>query len=329
MVDLHRYEDSGLPPNVTDTVVTVGTFDGVHRGHRDVIEKLVARAGKLGVASVLVTFEPHPMEIVNPAAAPLLLTTREEKLEVLAESGLEYLAVVPFTAALSTYSAEEFVARVLRRCFRMKQLLIGYDHGFGRQRAGNAEVLAALGKKQGFGVEVIPPVAARSGQSISSTSIRRAVAGGDLDKAAESLGRPYSVSGEVIPGQQRGRTIGFPTLNLGPPPPRKLLPPEGVYAVRVQTPRGPVGGMMNLGPRPTFGDATTSLEVHLFDVAGEFYGAAVRLDFIARLRETRKFPSPDALRAQLKLDEKNARRALTLNSNSGNLKGFGKTQSSL
>lgn len=329
MAEMSGYEDSGLPPNVTETVVTVGTFDGVHRGHRDVVEKLVARAQKLGIPSVLVTFEPHPMEIVNPAAAPLLLTTREEKLEVLVETGLEYLAVVPFTATLSTYSAEEFVARVLRRCFRMSELLIGYDHGFGRQRAGNAEVLSALGKREGFAVEVIPPVAARSGQSISSTSIRRAVAGGDLAKAAESLGRPYSVSGEVIPGEQRGRTMGFPTLNLGPPPPRKLLPPEGVYAVRAQTPRGPFGGMMNLGPRPTFGDTVTSLEAHLFDAPGDLYGSTVRLDFIARLRETRKFSSPDALREQLKIDEKNARRALTLKSNSGNLKGFGKTQSSL
>ena len=211
----------------------------------------------------------------------------------------------------------------------MKELLIGYDHGFGRQRAGNAEVLTALGKREGFAVEVIPPVAAKDGHSISSTSIRRAVAGGDLQRAAESLGRAYSVSGRVVPGEQRGRTIGFPTLNLGPPPARKLLPPEGVYAVRAQTPAGQFGGMMNLGPRPTFGDAQTSLEAHLFDAARDLYGSAVRLDFIARLRETRKFSSPDALREQLKLDERNARRALTLHSKSDNLKGFGKTQSSL
>ena len=306
------YDESALPPNVTETVVTVGTFDGVHRGHRDVVERLVERAARLGVASVLVTFDPHPMEIVNPAAAPLLLTTRDEKLEVLAETGLEYLAVVPFNAALSAFSAEEFVSRVLRRRFRMKELLIGYDHGFGRQRAGNAEVLGELGKKEGFRVEVIPPVAARDGRSISSTSIRRAVAGGDLERAAESLGRPYSVSGKVLPGEQRGRTIGFPTLNLGAPPARKLLPPEGVYAVRAQTPKGHFGGMMNLGPRPTFGDTATSLEAHLFDAAGGLYGETVRLDFIARLRATRKFPSSEALRAQLEIDERNARRALTL-----------------
>jgi riboflavin kinase / FMN adenylyltransferase len=329
MVDIDDYGSSALPPNVTETVVTVGTFDGVHLGHRDVVERLVARAAKLRVASVLVTFEPHPMEIVNPAAAPLLLTTREEKLEVLAETGLEYLAVVPFTPTLARYSAEEFVERVLRRCFRMKELLIGYDHGFGRQRAGNADVLARLGKQEGFAVEVIPPVEAGDGRSISSTSIRRAVAGGDLARAANSLGRPYSVSGEVIPGESRGRTIGYPTINLGAPPPRKLLPPEGVYAVRVQTPKGAFGGMMNLGPRPTFGDSATSLEAHLFDSKEDLYGEAVRLDFVARLRETRKFPSIAELAAQLKVDETNARGALTLNSNSGNLKGSGKTQSSL
>jgi riboflavin kinase/FMN adenylyltransferase len=314
-------DDSGLPPYVRDTVITVGTFDGVHRGHRDVVERLVARARALKVPSVLVTFDPHPLEIVNPAAAPLLLTTHDEKLEVLAETGIDYMAVVPFTPNLALYSAEAFVELVLRRCFRMRELLIGYDHGFGRQRAGNVNVLRTLGERDGFRVEVVDAVSTAEGQSVSSTSIRRAIAGGDLARAAESLGRPYSVSGKVIPGAQRGRTIGFPTINLGPPPPRKLLPPEGVYAVRVQTPRGPRGGMMNLGPRPTFGDAATSLEAHLFDAAGDFYGAQVRIDFVKRLRETRKFASVEELKTQLAQDERDAKNALTLPQLSGNLKG--------
>ncbi|HET7613045.1 MAG TPA: bifunctional riboflavin kinase/FAD synthetase [Gemmatimonadaceae bacterium] len=314
-------DDSGLPPYVRDTVITVGTFDGVHRGHRDVVERLVARARALKIPSVLVTFDPHPLEIVNPAAAPLLLTTHDEKLEVLAETGIDYMAVVPFTPNLARYSAEAFVELVLRRCFRMRELLIGYDHGFGRQRAGNVNVLRTLGERDGFRVEVVDAVSTAEGQSVSSTSIRRAIAGGDLVRAAESLGRAYSVSGKVIPGAQRGRTIGFPTINLGPPPPRKLLPPEGVYAVRVQTPRGPRGGMMNLGPRPTFGDAVTSLEAHLFDAAGDFYGAQVRIDFVARLRETRKFASIDELKTQLVQDERDAKNALTLPQLSGNLKG--------
>ena len=314
-------DDSGLPPHVTGTVITVGTFDGVHRGHRDVIERLVRRARSLKIPSVLVTFEPHPLEIVNPAAAPLLLTTHYEKQEVLAETGIDYLAVIPFTAELAAYSAEDFVELILRRCFRLRELLIGYDHGFGRQRAGNVDVLKMLGDRDGFRVEVVAPVATPDGHSVSSTFIRRAVAGGDLQRAAESLGRPYSVSGRVIHGAQRGRTIGFPTLNLGPPPPRKLLPPEGVYAVRVQTPNGPVGGMMNLGPRPTFGDSDTSLEAHLFDTRGDFYGAHVRLDFVARLRETRKFASAELLSRQLAHDERDARSALTLLGGSGNLTG--------
>jgi len=165
------------------------------------------------------------------------------------------------------------------------------------------------------------PVSTPDGHSVSSTFIRRAIAGGDLDRAAASLGRLYSVSGRVIEGAQRGRTIGFPTLNLGFPPPRKLLPPEGVYVVRVQTPAGPVGGMMNLGPRPTFGDSTTSLEAHLFDTAGNFYGAHVRVDFVARLRETRKFASAEQLSSQLRHDEREARNALTQLQLSGNLTG--------
>jgi riboflavin kinase / FMN adenylyltransferase len=314
-------DDSGLPPYVKDTVITVGTFDGVHRGHRDVIERLVARAHLLKIPSVLVTFEPHPLEVVNPAAAPLLLTTHDEKQEVIAETGLDYLAVVPFTAELAAYSAEDFVEGILRRCFRMRELLIGYDHGFGRQRAGNVDVLRTLGERDGFRVEVVDPVSTADGHSVSSTSIRRAVAGGDLDRAEASLGRLYSVSGRVVEGAQRGRTIGFPTVNLGAPPHRKLLPPEGVYAVRVQTPAGPVGGMMNLGPRPTFGDSATSLEAHLFDTSGNFYGSHIRIDFVARLRETRKFASAEQLTAQLRHDERNARHALTLLQSPRTLKG--------
>ncbi|HEV7839044.1 MAG TPA: bifunctional riboflavin kinase/FAD synthetase [Gemmatimonadaceae bacterium] len=305
-------DESGLPPYVKGAVITVGTFDGVHRGHRDVVERLVARSRSLKIPSVLVTFEPHPLEIVNPAAAPQLLTTHYEKLEVLTETGIDYVAVLPFTSELAAFSAEDFVELVLRRRFRLRELLIGYDHGFGRQRAGNVDVLRTLGERDGFKVEVVDAVATPDGHSVSSTSIRRAIAGGDLERACAGLGRPYSVSGRVVQGSQRGRTIGFPTLNLGPPPARKLLPPEGVYAVRVQTPRGPVGGMMNLGPRPTFGDAATSLEAHLFDTNGDFYGTDVRIDFVRRLRETRKFASVEQLKAQLQHDERDARSALTL-----------------
>jgi riboflavin kinase/FMN adenylyltransferase len=303
---------SGLPPDVQATVITVGTFDGVHRGHRDVLDRLVARGKALGLRTVLVTFEPHPLEVVNPAAAPLMLTLGEEKREVLAESGIDYLAVVPFTPTLARYAAEEFVTHVLRERFNMEYLLMGYDHGFGRNREGDVEVLQALGAREGFRVEVVPPVSIGDGRPISSTSIRRAVAGGDLERAAHGLGRPYALGGRVVQGAARGRGLGFPTINLAPPSPRKLLPPQGVYAVRVQTPGGAHGGMLNLGPRPTFGDPSVGIEAHLFDTSGDWYGAWVRVDFIARLRDTQKFASAAALVEQLRRDEDDARRVLSV-----------------
>ena len=305
------WKDSGLPPDAPGTVVTVGTFDGVHRGHWDVLGRIAARARATGLASVLVTFEPHPLEIVNKAAAPPLLSVGEEKVEVVAESGISYMAIVPFTVALQRHSAAQFVEEVLRRRFHMRELVIGYDHGFGRGRAGDVEVLRRLGAERGFGVEVVEAVTMDDGRPVSSTLIRRAVAGGDLERATRALGRLYSVSGVVRPGSRRGRTLGFPTINLPNPPARKLLPPEGVYAVRTQTPVGAFGGMMNMGPRPTFGDAETSLEVHLFGDAGDLYGAHVRVEFVARLRDTQRFPSPAALAEQLGRDAEDARRALT------------------
>lgn len=317
--------DSGLPPTVDGTVVTVGTFDGVHRGHLDVIRRLVDQAKAADKPSVLVSFDPHPLEIVNPAAAPLLLTTSEEKLEVLAETGLEYFAIVPFTHALSSYGAEEFVDEILRRRFRMTELLIGYDHGFGHRRAGNVGVLKELGIERGFDVDVVEAVSLSDGQHVSSTSIRRAIAGGDLERAAEGLGRHYSVSGTVVAGNSRGKQLGFATINLSAPSLRKLLPPEGVYAVMVQTPRGRFGGMMNLGPRPTFGDSERSIEAHLFDVDADFYGMRVRIDFFAYLRETKKFADASELIRQLEKDRENALSALTPSRGSGNLIGSPKT----
>ncbi len=311
--------DSGLPPDSPGTVVTVGTFDGVHRGHRRVLERIATCAREMGLRSVLVTFEPHPLEVVNPAAAPLLLTVGAEKIEVVAESGIDYMAIVPFTPTLQRYTAAQFVDDVLRRRFHVRHLVIGYDHGFGRGREGDVAVLRRLGTERGFGVEVVEAVMAEDGRPVSSTLIRRAVAGGDLPRAAAALGRLYSIAGQVRAGDRRGRLLGYPTINLTPPHPRKLLPPTGVYAVRVQTPAGAFGGMMNLGPRPTFGDTTTSLEVHLFDAHADLYGAHVRVELVTRLRDTRAFPSPDALIAQLDRDADEARRALTRLSQPGNV----------
>lgn len=310
-----------LPPEVQGAAVTIGTFDGVHRGHLDLISKLVAGAAEKGLHSVAITFEPHPLDIVNPAAAPPLLTVGEEKLDVLAKTGLDHVVVLAFTHELAALSATEFVDQVLRDSFRMRHLLIGHDHGFGRERAGNASVLQSLGATRGFSVGVVEPVAAEDGRWVSSTGIRRAVAGGDLPRAADLLGRPYSISGVVVPGAARGRALGFPTLNLSQPSPRKLLPPDGVYAVQVQTEQGLFGGMMNLGARPTFGEHDRSIEAYLFDASGDFYGQKVRLDVLKRLRDTRAFESAEALVKQIRLDEFDARSALTAASSRSNLKG--------
>ena len=310
-----------LSPHVAGTVLTVGTFDGVHRGHLDVLARLVARARRVGRPSLLVTFEPHPLEVLNPSAAPMLLTTRDEKLSLLAETGLDYVAILPFTSELAAQSAEEFVDRVLRERFRLAQLLIGHDHGFGRGREGDVDTLRALGASRGFAVEVVPPVVADTGEAVSSSRIRRALAAGDLAAAAASLGRDYGVSGRVVPGDARGRALGFPTINVRPDSPRKLLPPDGVYAVDVRTPGGRFGGMMNLGGRPTFGDERRTIEAHLFDAAGDFYGDLVQLAFVRRLRDTMKFDGVEALRAQLATDERDARGALTAVVEPGNVNG--------
>ncbi len=303
----------GLPLQDRGAVITVGTFDGVHRGHQDVLRQLVAHAERADRPSVVITFEPHPLEIVNPAAAPPLLTLLDEKLEQFVQSGVSYVAVLPFTPTLAAYEASQFVDEVLRARFALAELLVGHDHGFGRGRLGDIEVLRGLAEKHGFGMTVLPPVHSTNGEAISSTMIRRAIAAGDLQLAATGLGRFYSLSGRVVGGDRRGRLLGYPTLNLSPPTDRKLLPLDGVYAIRAQTPQGAFGGMLNLGPRPTFGDPERRIEAHVFDASHDWYGAPVRLDFVARLRETRAFSGMDALREQLATDETQARAALQEN----------------
>lgn len=297
-------------PSAPGSVVTVGVFDGVHRGHRDVLARVFARARAAGTRAVLVTFEPHPSIVLKPERAPLLLTPGDEKLEALAAAGVDQVAVLPFTRALAELTAAEFVDRVLLPCVGMRELVIGYDHGFGRDRAGSVEVLQRLGEARGFPVEIVPPHVTSAGTTVSSTAVRSAVAAGMLDEAAELLGRPYSVLGSVVGGLRRGRLLGFPTINVRVAGERKLLPPLGVYAVRAEGPFGRFGGMLNLGPRPTFGDELPSLEAHLFDAAGDFYDAAVRITFVARLRDTRRFDGPDALVHQLRQDAAAARGVL-------------------
>jgi riboflavin kinase/FMN adenylyltransferase len=310
-----------LPATLDGTAVTVGTFDGVHRGHQDVLRRLVVRAREARLPSLLVTFEPHPLEVLNPTAAPRLLTTRDEKLGALGVTGVDYVAILPFTPELAALPAEAFVDEVLLDRFRMRMLLIGHDHGFGRGREGDVDTLRSLGESRGFAVEVIAPVATDDGEPVSSSLIRRAVATGELAGAAAALGRDYGVTGRVVPGDARGRALGFRTLNVEPESPRKLLPPDGVYAVAVRTPRGRFGGMMNLGGRPTFGDERRVLEAHLFDAEGDFYGDVVHVEFVCRLRDTIRFDGPDALKSQLAADERAARRALTALGGAGSLNG--------
>lgn len=282
------------------SVVTVGTFDGVHRGHHAVLEEIAGRAAASGRQGMLVTLEPHPLDVVNPAAAPPRLTTAVERLEVVATSAIDRMLVLHFDRAMATKSPEQFVDQILLQRCDMRELVIGHDHGFGRGRAGDVETLQELGRARGFPVDVVPPVTI-GGNPVSSTAIRRAVAGGDLAAAARQLGRRYSVSGLVQRGDRRGRTVGFPTVNLEVPS-RKLLPPDGVYAAVVETPSGRFGGMMNQGHRPTFDAGPRLIEVHLFGFTGDLYDRWVRVEWLAYLREIRRFDGVAALRHQLEDD---------------------------
>lgn len=287
---------------MTDTgaVVTVGTFDGVHLGHRAVLAEINARARQSGRRSMLVTFEPHPLEVVHPETAPLRLTTAEERREVVAECGVDRMTVLHFDAKMAAMPPAAFVDDVLRQQCDMQELVIGHDHGFGRGRSGDVDTLRELGAARGFPVDVIAPVVV-AGVAVSSTRIRAAVAAGDFTTAAQQLGRRYSMMGQVVRGDARGRTIGFPTLNLDVPA-RKQLPPDGVYAVVVDTPFGRFGGMMNQGHRPTFDDGRRLVEVHLFGFTGDLYDAWVRVEWVTFVRDIRRFDGVAALRQQLEND---------------------------
>jgi riboflavin kinase/FMN adenylyltransferase len=274
-----------------------------------VIAEVVRRAQAYQLTSVLVTLEPHPLEVVNPLAAPKLLTLPDEKRELLAQTQLDRLAVLPFTSELAALGPEEFVRDVLQIRFGLRELVMGYDHGFGRGRQGDVESVRRLGAARGFSVAVVPAV--RDGeQPVSSTVIRTAVAHGDLDSARRWLGRPYSLTARVERGAGRGRTIGIPTLNLASSDPRKLLPPDGVYAVRVYWRGTCWGGMMNQGPRPTFGVHARGLEIHLFGFSGDVYDETVTVEWVRRLRDVQTFSSRETLVAQLERDARTARQAL-------------------
>jgi riboflavin kinase/FMN adenylyltransferase len=298
-----------LPREPNGTVVTVGSFDGVHLGHQAVLHEIAERAEAAGRSSVLVTFEPHPLEVVNPQAAPPLLTTGVERREILAQTPLDLAYFLRFDRHVAAMSPEEFVRVVLLERCDMRELVIGHDHGFGRGRSGDVETLRHLGVIHGFEVDVVPPVDFGD-QHISSSRVRRAVGGGDLASAARMLGRPYTVSGLVGRGEQRGRRIGIPTINLVEVPPQKLLPPDGVYAVRVEWRGGRADGMMNQGPKPTFADGRRSLEAHLFEFDDDLYGEWVRIEWVEQLREVERFASVEQLKQQLDRDRLRARAVL-------------------
>jgi riboflavin kinase/FMN adenylyltransferase len=300
-----------FPALAGGSVVTLGAFDGVHRGHQEILKCLAARSRETAKPPVVVTFRPHPLDVVKPSAAPPLLTPGAEQLAALAEVGVERAVLLSFTPAVAALDARAFVEQVLVGLCRMRELVVGYNHKLGRDRTGDVPALVRMGDAMGFAVHVVQPTLDAGGVAISSTVARAAVQAGDMERAAELLGRPYSLRGTVVQGHQRGRTIGYPTMNVVPDDPRKLLPADGVYAVRADTNRGTFGGMMNLGGRPTFGELERALEVHLFDFEGVEYGARVSVTVLHRLRDVMRFTGPDALVAQLATDAKAARLALT------------------
>lgn len=270
-------------------MITVGTFDGVHRGHVAVLDAVRRAAQRRGAKSIVVTFEPHPLRVVRPEKAPRLLTTAEEKHEQLERVGLDVIVHLPFTQALAQFTAREFVQEILVDRLRLEHLVIGHDHGLGRDRSGNETALREIGAELGYDVEVVEAVIVEGGP-VSSTRIRGLLERGDVVEAATLLGRPYSIRGVVVEGERRGRELGFPTANLQVRDPEKLLPHEGIYATRVRTEAGQhLLGALHLGPRPTFEGASPTIEVHLLDFDGDLYGQELEVEFCDWIREIRPF----------------------------------------
>jgi riboflavin kinase/FMN adenylyltransferase len=256
-----------------------------------------------------VTFHPHPLKIVRPDEAPFLLTTPTEKKEILAETGLDYAVFLSFNHVLAAYSPRRFVEEILLHRLGVEELVIGYDHGFGRGRSGDAETLKNIGAALGVEVDVVSPILAREAP-VSSSRIRGALLAGDVRAAQEGLGRPYSLRGLVVRGEGRGRTLGFPTANLRVPVNGKLIPPPGVYAVQGVLRGGVHRGAIHIGPRPTFRGSPPTIELHLIDFDGDLYGEEIRVDFIRFLREVRPFSSASSLVQQMRADVEKARRLL-------------------
>jgi len=302
----HDLPPEGLP--FSRTVVTIGNFDGVHLGHRAILGRVVQRARELKGRAVAVTFEPHPLKVLRPGLELPLLTTGAQKLKLLAGAGLEAVVVLPFTPEFAQLPARDFVQEYFCRRLKVREVVVGHDYAFGRGREGNIDLLKEMGRSHGFTVQVVWAVEAE-GAVVSSSLIRALLRLGKVDAANRLLGRPYAVVGQVYQGHGRGaKLLGVPTANLRPE--NELLPASGIYAVWVRRGAETLPGVANIGTCPTFDDAELSLEVHILDFHGDLYGEDLEVEFVGRLREERRFPSIEALAAQIRADMDAAREAL-------------------
>jgi riboflavin kinase / FMN adenylyltransferase len=306
-MEIIRHGIHDLKPQLAGAL-TIGSFDGIHVGHRQLLERLFATAKASEMTSTLVTFSPHPRFVLGGKFSSMgLLADAEERIDLLRDIGLDRLVVLNFTPELAALEAREFIRDVLIQHIGCKHLLIGYNHAFGKNRSGNRDTLTKLASELNFDLDILPPVEAE-GSPISSTRIRRTLEEGDIELAARLLGRPYSLLGSVVRGHSRGAEIGYPTANLRLRTPEKMLPASGVYAVTGQlSERGrPVfpllQGMMNLGARPTFNETEVVPEVHFFDFDETIYGLDLKLAIHHRVRDIMRFDSKDKLVAQLKKD---------------------------
>jgi riboflavin kinase/FMN adenylyltransferase len=296
-----------VPPDPRPSAVALGVFDGVHLGHRAILGTAVAQARQAGMAAVACTFDPHPIEVLQPGRAPLAITTLPERLALFESCGLDAAVVLPFTPELAAMEPETFVKDVLLARLGAREVVVGFNHRFGRGARGDVALLRRLGEELGFRTHVAEPLMVE-GVAVSSTEIRAALQRGDLDAAARLLGRPYTLQGTIGHGAGRGRTLGFPTANLLPT--RPVLVSPGVYACMAEVGGRKERAVVNVGVRPTFAETTLAVEAYLLDFAGDIYGQTMILTFVSRVRDERRFPSVDALRAQIEADAGEARRRL-------------------
>ena len=304
-MDVIHYPDDARPPHLVHPVLGLGNFDGLHRGHLKIIERVKRGALERGGSAMAMTFDPHPPRVVRPDKAPPLLMTKAQKLDALQRAGLQCVAVVNFTHELSRWDPETFVERVLVDWLRVAEVWVGANFLFGRDRTGNFSTLRTLGQRFGFRAEKIDPVRYKE-FVVSSTRVRRLVSEGRMDEAGGLLGHPYYLDGVVVEGRRKGRELGFPTANLKVD--NELVPPDGVYATTLMVEGVVHASMTNIGVRPTFGESARTIETHVLKFDGDLYGKAVRLAFVQRLRDERRFEDVDALRAQIEADQRRAER---------------------